>query len=364
MSIYPAVSICIPTYRRPATLIRAVASALDQDYPNITVVVSDDEPAPNPSTRLLEAHFGGDRRLRIMRSAGEAGFVANTNRALRGAPGEWLKLLHDDDVLERDCVTTLMAGARACPEARLLRCGVDRYIGNNLVTPFRPGNRPLFASIPQSQAAAAAYMLQDVGEAIPTAQCVHRSAIEAGILFEMVDGMPTMAESCWNARLYDFAPVLIVNRALAQWRQGEQETMSSAIVLDDLDREFIAYRAYAYHYVRDKASVPPLGVAEDFIRLLRALARLKRGHLAAFARHLLATRHPGAVPMVLRHLLGVPSRKYRCTALPVSAEPIEVEVTRLGPLQTAYSANDREPRHGPLDGIRLDPETVAPLLFG
>ncbi|MFD1952034.1 glycosyltransferase family 2 protein [Sphingomonas arantia] len=362
MSIHPAVSICIPTYRRPATLVRAVASALDQDYPNITVVVSDDEPAPNPTTRLLEQRFGGERRLRIVRGPGEAGFVANTNRALRAAPGEWLKLLHDDDVLARDCVTTLMAGARACPEARLLRCRVDRYVGNRLVTPFHPGNRPLFASIPQSQAAAAAYTLQDVGETIPTAQCVHRSAIEAGILFETVDMMPTMAESCWNARLYDFAPVLIVNRALAQWRQGEQETMSSAILLDDLDREFIAYRAYAYHYVRDKTTVPPLGVAQDFIRLLRALARLKRGHLAAFARHVLATRHPGALPLVLRHLLGMPSRKYRIAPLPVSADPVGAEVIAIR--ATGYSANDREPRHGPLDGIRLGPETAAPLLFG
>ena len=96
----PKVSIVIPTYRRPDTLDRAVNSALGQTYPNIEVIVVDDN---NPETegRLLTeekmSEFSTDSRVRYIQHEHNKNGSAARNTGVYASQGDYVAFLDDDD---------------------------------------------------------------------------------------------------------------------------------------------------------------------------------------------------------------------------------------------------------------------------
>ena len=105
----PLVSICIPTYNREASVMRAVASALGQTYEPIEVVVVDDASTDDTCAKLRALD---DVRLRIHRNARRLGQIANRNRAIKLCQGELVKFLDSDDTLELDCVELMATALR------------------------------------------------------------------------------------------------------------------------------------------------------------------------------------------------------------------------------------------------------------
>ncbi|MCS6848836.1 MAG: glycosyltransferase [Anaerolineae bacterium] len=93
----PRVSIAIPTYQQERWLGEAIASALDQDYPHLEVLVCDDA-SPDATPEVVQA-FMHDHRLRYVRHAHNLGRVANYRYALHHASGDWLLMLDGDDYL-------------------------------------------------------------------------------------------------------------------------------------------------------------------------------------------------------------------------------------------------------------------------
>lgn len=85
------VSVIIPTRNRPQLLATAVASALNQTYRNIEIIVVDDG-----SDTPLNLDLSDDR-VRIIRNEKSVGGAAARNIGLRAARGEFLGLLDDDD---------------------------------------------------------------------------------------------------------------------------------------------------------------------------------------------------------------------------------------------------------------------------
>jgi glycosyltransferase involved in cell wall biosynthesis len=96
----PAVSIVIPTYKRDETLRRAIESALFQTYPNIEVIVVDDNPAGSPFREAAEkvcAEFQADPRLRIVKNERNLGGALTRNAGILAAESEYIAFLDDDD---------------------------------------------------------------------------------------------------------------------------------------------------------------------------------------------------------------------------------------------------------------------------
>lgn len=101
------ISICIPTYRRPALLRIAVSSALAQTYPDIEVIVGDDSP-DGLSAEVVEAlRATAVRPIRYEHNKPGLGQNENVNRLFSLARGDRLILLHDDDVLLPDATLQL-----------------------------------------------------------------------------------------------------------------------------------------------------------------------------------------------------------------------------------------------------------------
>jgi glycosyltransferase involved in cell wall biosynthesis len=111
----PLVSILIPAYR-PRFFAQALASAREQSYPALEIVVGDDSPDGQIAREVERA---SDSRIRYERHAPALGFAGNFTRTWQLGRGEYVKFLNDDDLLAPDCVARLAAALRAHPEATL-----------------------------------------------------------------------------------------------------------------------------------------------------------------------------------------------------------------------------------------------------
>lgn len=99
------VSIIIPTYARPTNLIQTVNSCLSQDYPNIEIIVVDDngigtqfqiETEIKLKTLILE-----NKIIYIKHDTNKNGSAAR-NTGIKYSKGEYLNFVDDDDVLSRN----------------------------------------------------------------------------------------------------------------------------------------------------------------------------------------------------------------------------------------------------------------------
>jgi glycosyltransferase involved in cell wall biosynthesis len=88
------VSVIIPTRNRPELVVKAVASALRQDFEDLEVIVVVDG-EDRPAREALESFF--DERLRIINLPVSVGGAEARNVGAQAARGEWVAFLDDDD---------------------------------------------------------------------------------------------------------------------------------------------------------------------------------------------------------------------------------------------------------------------------
>lgn len=90
----PRVSICIPAYRRPEELGRAIQSALGQTFQDLEVVVVDDS-GDGRLARVVSSF--SDERVRYFSNATTLGMGANFKAAVEHSRGNIVSILGDDD---------------------------------------------------------------------------------------------------------------------------------------------------------------------------------------------------------------------------------------------------------------------------
>ena len=119
-----SVTIMIPAFNQPKYIAQAVASALDQDYDNLEVIVADDSTDTETETALLPyitnkklTYFKNDRRL---------GRVENYRQLLnRLARGSWVIMLDGDDYfLDRRYVSRAIQFIREDSSIVLVGAGI------------------------------------------------------------------------------------------------------------------------------------------------------------------------------------------------------------------------------------------------
>jgi glycosyltransferase involved in cell wall biosynthesis len=79
-------------------------SVFTQTFVDWEIVVSDDETPSGEAWSFLNSLARADARIRAIKNDGPHGAVSNHNLALRASCGEWIKPLHDDDVLKPNCL--------------------------------------------------------------------------------------------------------------------------------------------------------------------------------------------------------------------------------------------------------------------
>lgn len=96
----PLISICIPAYKQPEYLERALLSIAKQTYKRIEVVISDD--SPDESVKLITDAYINKLDVKYYHNIPALKSPANWNAALDKASGELLILLHHDDWLNTE----------------------------------------------------------------------------------------------------------------------------------------------------------------------------------------------------------------------------------------------------------------------
>ncbi len=97
----PLVSVVIPTYARPDNLLRAIDSVQMQTYPNIEIIVVDDNGKGTPfqieTEKVLEHLIEEGKIQYIVHETNKNGSAAR-NTGYRASKGEYIDFLDDDDV--------------------------------------------------------------------------------------------------------------------------------------------------------------------------------------------------------------------------------------------------------------------------
>jgi glycosyltransferase involved in cell wall biosynthesis len=193
VSTTPLVSVCMPAYNASRWIREALESATAQTYTNLEIIVAD-----NASTddTVAIAESISDPRIRIEHSSHTISPVANHNRVIAESHGEFVKLLHADDLLMPNCVERMVElagedeqiGLVFAPREVLMEDAPDpdwkeRFLnpheGFGMLEPINDG-RDLFRRL-----LAAGFEGNWVGE--PSGVLVRRSALEkVGLLNERV----------------------------------------------------------------------------------------------------------------------------------------------------------------------------------
>ncbi len=122
MSTHPLVSIGISTYNRADGYLQgALQSALAQDYPNLEIIVSDN--GSQDHTSAYVSSFA-DPRIRLFKQEQNIGASGNFNFLLEQAQGAYFLLLHDDDLIDPDFVSSCLAAAEYRTDIGVIRSGV------------------------------------------------------------------------------------------------------------------------------------------------------------------------------------------------------------------------------------------------
>ena len=122
----PSVNILIPTYNQAEHLTYAVQSALDQDYDDLKVIVSDD--ASCDETESVLNRFSTNPRLLVNRNSHNLGRVGNYRKCLYElATSDWVLILDGDDYLcEKSYISDAIDTARSNPAIDLVFANAAR----------------------------------------------------------------------------------------------------------------------------------------------------------------------------------------------------------------------------------------------
>jgi glycosyltransferase involved in cell wall biosynthesis len=117
MSREPLVSVAVPTYNGGRWIGAAVESVLAQTYERFELVVSDGG-STDDTAEVVRSY--GDPRIRIDVAARRLPAIANWNRSVILANGEYVKFLHQDDTIIPTCLEEMLAVASEDPAVGLV----------------------------------------------------------------------------------------------------------------------------------------------------------------------------------------------------------------------------------------------------
>lgn len=104
MSKNPKIQVFILTYNRPQFIMQAVESALQQDYDDYEVIVSDN--STNVETHKIFLKFT-DPRLKYIKRTPSVPVIDHFNNVLKEVKSDFFMLFHDDDEMLQNHISVL-----------------------------------------------------------------------------------------------------------------------------------------------------------------------------------------------------------------------------------------------------------------
>lgn len=147
----PLVTVAIPVFNQKTEFLRrCIDSMLEQDYPNLEIIVSDNH-SDNGCSEVIASY--DDPRLRVVQPPVHLPMVQHWAYATFQANGEYLSMMGSDDWAEPGWLTTIMAEIRSHPTASFAFSNLNlHFIGSGDTRPARKVDIPT-QLIPSVQAA-------------------------------------------------------------------------------------------------------------------------------------------------------------------------------------------------------------------
>lgn len=123
----PLISFCITTYRRKDYLGKTLRSIALQTYPNLEVIVSDND--VEQSARSVVEGFG-DARFRYYPNEVNLGMKKSFNRSLQKSTGTFIVMIADDDPVYPDMLETLVGLSEKYPSYGMYLGGCNWFCTN------------------------------------------------------------------------------------------------------------------------------------------------------------------------------------------------------------------------------------------
>lgn len=98
-SLNPKVSIMIISYNQEKYIREAIQGAIEQDYPNIEIIVSDDGSKDKTPEIILDYANRFPEKIKPILNKKNSGITANCNVALRACSGEFIVFFGGDDIM-------------------------------------------------------------------------------------------------------------------------------------------------------------------------------------------------------------------------------------------------------------------------
>lgn len=95
----PLVSVIIPSYNGEKFIGESIESILEQTYENWEIVIIDDA-STDHSLEVIKTYK--DKRIKLFCNEVNKGIATSTNRGIQESRGEYIALLDDDDIAEKD----------------------------------------------------------------------------------------------------------------------------------------------------------------------------------------------------------------------------------------------------------------------
>jgi alpha-1,3-rhamnosyltransferase len=109
------VSIIVITYNSSRFVLETLESALQQTYPDIELIVSDDcstDDTYNICQEWVNSHKERFVRAVCTQTHNNKGICGNYNHALKFAQGDWIKYIAGDDILKSNCIERYIANIK------------------------------------------------------------------------------------------------------------------------------------------------------------------------------------------------------------------------------------------------------------
>jgi glycosyltransferase involved in cell wall biosynthesis len=126
---FPLVSIGVPVFNGEKGLECALNSLIEQDYPNLEIIISDNA-STDATPEICERYLKKDLRIKYYRSEKNYGSVQNFNRVFELSSGKYFMWAAHDDLRERSFVRACVEKLEQFPEAVLCHTHTEMFIEN------------------------------------------------------------------------------------------------------------------------------------------------------------------------------------------------------------------------------------------
>ena len=104
MKTYPLVSVGMPVYNRPETLVNALECIVNQTYKNLEIIISDNASTSNEIENIVKRYMKRDKRIFYTKQKENIGPDRNFQYIISKVSGKYFLLAADDDVRSLDFI--------------------------------------------------------------------------------------------------------------------------------------------------------------------------------------------------------------------------------------------------------------------